>query len=249
MTGDAGRADGFDLFVMETHAFGIRLPISRIGSMTICLKSQNMTALIVIPGNQRSRTMPDEPALKPPPEHLRPCPFCGGDNVEDDADGKRFWVSCVDCDMPGPMRRNGRDAISAWNRRDPAATPVDLKPSPAHAHLRPCPFCQSNATERRGFSAANFAIYCVSCGAMGPERATSEAACRGWNAATPIDPNDPEMVECVARALASDVFDMGDTDAVLATIVNAQWPNYADTARITLTALATRANTRKPPAE
>ncbi len=68
-------------------------------------------------------------------------------------------------------------------------------------------------------------------------------------AATVIDPNDPELVECVARALASDVFDIGDTDAVLANIVTAQWPNYADTARITLTALATRANTRKPPAE
>lgn len=62
--------------------------------------------------------MPDDHALLN-------CPFCGGDNTDTDADGRRFWAICIDCDTPGPTRTNNRDAIAAWNHRDPSIKEID----------------------------------------------------------------------------------------------------------------------------
>lgn len=50
---------------------------------------------------------------------LKPCPFCGSENVNIDADidDYWYWVYCQECETRGPISTVGLDAIEAWNRR------------------------------------------------------------------------------------------------------------------------------------
>lgn len=58
---------------------------------------------------------------------LKPCPFCGSDNAGDiwvdrlQQDGRRWAVVCraTDCIIDGPHRATRREAITAWNSREP----------------------------------------------------------------------------------------------------------------------------------
>jgi len=59
-------------------------------------------------------------------EELKPCPFCGSDNVHTqlfDVKGTRFWyVACESCEIAlDPLFWDGnkteQDAIDKWNRR------------------------------------------------------------------------------------------------------------------------------------
>lgn len=50
---------------------------------------------------------------------LKPCPFCGSENVRDNYDWGYFWVECVDCGCNGPRSfENFEWAIQKWNRRE-----------------------------------------------------------------------------------------------------------------------------------
>lgn len=44
---------------------------------------------------------------------LKPCPFCGSDNLE----VHRFYVTCEDCMTDGPMCCVENAAIDSWNIR------------------------------------------------------------------------------------------------------------------------------------
>lgn len=45
---------------------------------------------------------------------MKPCPFCGGDNIEIESSR---WAYCIDCGAEGPLCENESDAIESWNRR------------------------------------------------------------------------------------------------------------------------------------
>lgn len=49
---------------------------------------------------------------------FRPCPFCGGDNVEQGWDEHLppvTWVECCDCGAHGPSHESWNDAVVAWD--------------------------------------------------------------------------------------------------------------------------------------
>lgn len=51
---------------------------------------------------------------------LKPCPFCGSDDVYVPMTDSRidwYFVWCPGCCFAGPGRTKGQDAIEAWNRR------------------------------------------------------------------------------------------------------------------------------------
>ena len=50
-------------------------------------------------------------------EELKPCPFCGGDDVEAlDMEGKHYVV-CYDCALEGPFHDSRASVVEACNRR------------------------------------------------------------------------------------------------------------------------------------
>lgn len=56
---------------------------------------------------------------------LKPCPFCGGDNLGLNHTGERpeeatlWWVDCYECSESSHPRGSSKAAIAAWNRRAP----------------------------------------------------------------------------------------------------------------------------------
>lgn len=49
-------------------------------------------------------------------EELKPCPFCGGNNLS--VEGITFyWVECIDCNASISGHETEEQAIEAWNRR------------------------------------------------------------------------------------------------------------------------------------
>ena len=49
-----------------------------------------------------------------PEEELKPCPFCGGKNLE-----LLTWnVRCTDCHTWGPADFSDEQAIKLWNKRE-----------------------------------------------------------------------------------------------------------------------------------
>lgn len=54
---------------------------------------------------------------------LKPCPFCGSDDVEAlDMEGKHYVV-CYDCALEGPFHKSRAAVIAAWNTRAALAAP------------------------------------------------------------------------------------------------------------------------------
>lgn len=53
---------------------------------------------------------------------LKPCPFCGSENVHFDTNGTRTWVICLGCGAKSGGAYNGRTAVKKvtelWNRRE-----------------------------------------------------------------------------------------------------------------------------------
>lgn len=51
-------------------------------------------------------------------EKLKPCPFCGGENIfiMDDMCGLN-WASCSSCLTDGPVKNTEKEAVMAWNKR------------------------------------------------------------------------------------------------------------------------------------
>lgn len=63
-------------------------------------------------------------------EQLKPCPFCGGNNVELVNGDISFWINCVDCFTEGPLAEIEEQAKDKWNTRastwHPIRTEADL---------------------------------------------------------------------------------------------------------------------------
>lgn len=58
---------------------------------------------------------------------LKPCPFCGGEEVSIDGYRDVFFVQCDDCGATFPMFDTLEEAASAWNRRaQPENKPLTL---------------------------------------------------------------------------------------------------------------------------
>jgi Lar family restriction alleviation protein len=49
---------------------------------------------------------------------LKPCPFCGWDDLAILPDDAKKFVYCCKCDTCGPSCETRRESIEAWNRRD-----------------------------------------------------------------------------------------------------------------------------------
>lgn len=65
-------------------------------------------------------------------DKLKPCPFCGGNNVNkcSTLPNGQAWICCDDCEMDGPHSATEAEAITAWNQR---ATDTQVTPSLDHA--------------------------------------------------------------------------------------------------------------------
>lgn len=51
---------------------------------------------------------------------LKPCPFCGNDEISVDSnamDDSWFWIQCLECKASIGHKRTERGAVKAWNRR------------------------------------------------------------------------------------------------------------------------------------
>lgn len=56
-------------------------------------------------------------------DELKPCPFCGGDDLEvTDMDGDHY-VLCHGCALEAPFHDSRAEAVAAWNRRAAIAAP------------------------------------------------------------------------------------------------------------------------------
>ena len=51
------------------------------------------------------------------PPSRKPCPFCGGTNIDRNCIGKEYWLYCKTCRAFGPAADNIIGAVEAWNRR------------------------------------------------------------------------------------------------------------------------------------
>lgn len=51
-------------------------------------------------------------------EKLKPCPFCGGNNIKEEGDGQDCWIQCMGCGARAGIGGDdeGPDAV-AWNTR------------------------------------------------------------------------------------------------------------------------------------
>lgn len=50
-------------------------------------------------------------------EQLKPCPFCGGKDVETRTSSMSWLVDCYTCDARGPLCGSEDRAIEEWNDR------------------------------------------------------------------------------------------------------------------------------------
>ena len=54
-------------------------------------------------------------------EKLKPCPLCGGNDVKLIQPPHQNYIECLECEATGPNLPTAKEAIAAWNRRDPHA--------------------------------------------------------------------------------------------------------------------------------
>ena len=50
---------------------------------------------------------------------MKPCPFCGSEDVELHGAGPEGpqWIACDDCDASGPVAHSKEAALTVWNDR------------------------------------------------------------------------------------------------------------------------------------
>lgn len=48
---------------------------------------------------------------------LKPCPFCGSNNVQLVIQEASRWVECLNCETQGPLAKTKNWATRKWNRR------------------------------------------------------------------------------------------------------------------------------------
>lgn len=51
------------------------------------------------------------------PNELKPCPFCGGEQIIIKRGKFMWWCKCEKCNAESGVRSKKLDAIYAWNRR------------------------------------------------------------------------------------------------------------------------------------
>jgi Lar family restriction alleviation protein len=64
--------------------------------------------------------MPSNPEAAAQAMGAKPCPFCGGEPIDDDerhGDGLAHFWRCRSCAAEGPWTKTRTDALIAWNRR------------------------------------------------------------------------------------------------------------------------------------
>ena len=50
-------------------------------------------------------------------EEIKPCPFCGSEDVEVFPNYGRYFAACCDCGSEGPNKERKEEAIRKWNQR------------------------------------------------------------------------------------------------------------------------------------
>jgi Lar family restriction alleviation protein len=50
---------------------------------------------------------------------LKPCPFCGGDQLTVLDSENLFWIHCMRCQTDGPVRDSRLNAMKIWQLRNP----------------------------------------------------------------------------------------------------------------------------------
>jgi len=108
-------------------------------------------------------------------EKLKPCPFCGSNNIS----AWDYWCRCNNCTAEIAMQRvdenpalsHRANNILAWNRR---------KSGP---YKDSCPFCGGNNLDLSVSKAdeGRFWMYCRDCFAQGPEGANEDEAEELWD--------------------------------------------------------------------
>ena len=50
-------------------------------------------------------------------EEIKPCPFCGSEDVEVFPNYGHYFAACCDCGSEGPNKERKEEAIRKWNQR------------------------------------------------------------------------------------------------------------------------------------
>jgi Lar family restriction alleviation protein len=65
-------------------------------------------------------------------EKLKPCPFCGFEDIEVDRGEFSSHATCIKCEAQGPLEESVAKAIEAWNKAyRPDPPPDDWRPEEA----------------------------------------------------------------------------------------------------------------------
>lgn len=104
--------------------------------------------------------------------NLKPCPFCGSDDLDMYAGRYRdeYQIYCEECGGRVGFYKSREEAIEHWNRRS-------RKPE-----LKPCPFCGSACVLVDMTVPEAYTPKCLDCGATLPHGyPTEEEAIARWN--------------------------------------------------------------------
>ena len=52
-------------------------------------------------------------------QYIKPCPFCGGENLSMHHFANKYCIACQDCNSQGPESLTRERAIIDWNIREP----------------------------------------------------------------------------------------------------------------------------------
>ncbi len=89
------------------------------------------------------------------PEKLKPCPFCGSENINLRAAMGETWVFCHGCAASTNMKSSEESAVTAWNQRPE-------KPQATKEGKKPCENCPE--WEALKHTTDPYLIHCPTCG-------------------------------------------------------------------------------------
>jgi Lar family restriction alleviation protein len=65
-------------------------------------------------------------------EKLKPCPFCGYEDIEVGATDFNYYADCLKCEARGPLEDKEAKAIEAWNKACRPDPPLGLGKEAGH---------------------------------------------------------------------------------------------------------------------